>query len=154
MRFYLFWNLWWYFNWINFREIKFHDFANFCLFCEMLFRENAWNRRIAKIIQCNIFQYFEKYSFAKIELCFFFIIKKNKVYFCVFLRFTKFFRFTCEWNISRGLIFPNSYLSVRNFSKCPFTKINPKNLAKFFARKFWSLYFRRILEKLLFITDR
>ena len=32
-----------YFNRINFREIKFRDFANFCPYREIETRENAWN---------------------------------------------------------------------------------------------------------------
>ena len=38
-----------YFNRINFREIKFRDFANFCPFREIKTRENAWDCWLAKL---------------------------------------------------------------------------------------------------------
>jgi len=45
-----------YFNRINFREIKFRDFENFCLFREKIYRENMQNGRFSKINPREIFK--------------------------------------------------------------------------------------------------
>ena len=44
-----------YFNRINFREIKFRDFANFCPFREIKTREIVWHRSFAKLNPREIF---------------------------------------------------------------------------------------------------
>ena len=45
-----------YFNRINFREIKFRDFANFCQFREIKTRKNVWDCWLAKLIPQGIFK--------------------------------------------------------------------------------------------------
>ena len=102
-----------YFNRINFREIKFRVFANFCHFREIKTRENARDCWLAKL---NPPENFWKLHFRLGNL-------------------SKFSIYGKKWLFSAVYRLIREIKSTRNFSNPWFAKLNPKNFANFLARE-------------------